>query len=971
MPVVFPQSAKSSIGLPVCSRLHDPRFLLIMAGSVGFRPISPAATVTSTANLQRVELPTFSGSTRLTATSFTSQVIGMFSRVQSWFFLNLLCVTAAVFVATDVRAVADDKPAAGDLVLLDNQVTRYQIVVPDQFPSPAIAESLTQVARLIQVAFQSNGADLPIVAESERVEGRPALFLGASHFAKQNGLDTSTLQDWSYVHRAIGQDLVIAGHDQPAQGETENPRRPNWDRIGTAKAVADFARQYLGVRFLYPDIAPYNPISAAEKIDMMASPAIEFLKLKTVKVPADLDVHFTPLLRLNTAHPAGGSFYDLAHNRFPRVDAVFGGHTWERAVPVEKYWETHPEYFAMISGSRQKPISGNAQYCISNPEVQELIYQDLASWFDRGYASVDLGQPDGFRQCQCEACARLYDSGDDWSEKIWLVHRNVAERLQQSHPGREVTMMSYILTANPPKTFREFPANTCIMLTGTNEEDMAPWRDTVVPRGFTGYIYNWCPNLGTRYTPMRTPGFVEAQVKRLAENRIQSLYRDGPGQLFGLEGPVFYVMGRMFDDPDQNSARELLKEYYEAAFGDPSTIFYMRSFYDQLYHAIALYSNHIGTRCNVWTYQPVQGEGRPRKTVQDPFQLIAFLYPPNLIASLDTDLRQAEKLARGDKVRTRLALIRMEFDYVRHLARVVHLYQAYQVVPDSGALNRLLDAIDARNAFIASLYDERGNGRQVGNWSHVLFPFAGHDAKHLRLAYDGYQEPYSNTCLNWDTQAMRNAPTVGSKRLVVATAKEAVSIGAAQWQQVDPHPLMLVPPLSRLPRQTTLRFLRDDTNLYLLGECELEPDHLTTFPALARDQNLNNQESIDIYIQPQLGNEVYYRFAVGAHAEAKYDAASGFVSDPIDPRFGKDDPTWNGQWQTESRIDSENRRWQVLVTIPFATLGVQSPAAGTSWRANFGRNHLLPRGVVDRSIWSSSVTSTDMDDRTLFGELAF
>ena len=52
-------------------------------------------------------------------------------------------------------------------------------------------------------------------------------------------------------------------------------------------------------------------------------------------------------------------------------------------------------------------------------------------------------------------------------------------------------MMSYILTANPPKTFKKFPANTCIMLTGTNEEDIAPWRDIAVPRGLTGYnFYN-------------------------------------------------------------------------------------------------------------------------------------------------------------------------------------------------------------------------------------------------------------------------------------------------------------------------------------------------------------------------------------------------------------------------------------------------------------------------------------------------
>ena len=69
----------------------------------------------------------------------------------------------------------------------------------------------------------------------------------------------------------------------------------------------------------------------------------------------------------------------------------------------------------------------------------------------------------------------------------------------------------------------------------------------------------------------------------------------------------------------------------------------MRSFYDQLYHAITLYSDHIGTRCDVWTYQPF--EGRRRKTVTDPFRLIGFLYTPRLLAALDADLTQAEQLA--------------------------------------------------------------------------------------------------------------------------------------------------------------------------------------------------------------------------------------------------------------------------------------------------------------------------------------
>lgn len=861
--------------------------------------------------------------------------------------------------------------SAAELNLLQNKQSRYQIAIPDQHASPGLREALQQTARLIQTAFLANGAEVPVVTESLRTADRPTIYLGDTQFSRSQSLNPAELRDWSYVIRVVGHDVIILGHDHPARGATEDSRRPNWDRIGTAKGVADFVREFMGVRFLYPELPPYQPLGAVAKVDLLASPAIEFLPMSTMQIPADFDLRKTPLLRANISHPTGCSFYDLAHNRFPRVDEVFGGHTWERAVPPETYWETHPEYFALINGTRLKPEGGNAQYCLSNPDVQNLIAQDLAGWLDRGYVSVDLGQPDGFRPCQCEACLKLYDTGTDWGEKIWIFNRNIAERVLKSHPRGQITMMSYIQTAQPPRSFREFPANTSIMLTGTNEEDVAPWRDVTVPRGFTGYIYNWCPNLGTRYTPMRTPGFVEAQVKRLAANRIQSLYRDGPGQLFGLEGPVFYVMGRMFDDPETHAAKDLLPEFCEAAFVSKSVAFHMRAFYDQLYHAIALYSDHIGTRCDVWTYQPLAGEGRPRKTVQDPFQLLAFLYPPQVLMSLDAELTTAESLATTDKVRTRLALIRGEFDYVRHLARVVHLHQAWQISPDAASRDRLLDAIDARNAYIASLFDARGQGRARGNWGQVLFPFPGHDAKHLRLAYDGYQEPYAATCLNWDTTAMRAAPTQGIKRATVIRVSSPPTLDDPRWNQIPRQELMFVPPLKKLPRVSAVRLMYDASHLYVWGEAELEPGHPDSFPAWNRDRVLSNQEAWELIVQPQAGSDVHFRLAVGANANSRYDAVVGLITDPIDPRFGKEDPTWNGAWDAVSRVDSQSHRWQVQLTIPFRELAVDAPESGVVWRANFGRNHQLPREQIDRAIWSSTLGSLRLSDLQNLGELVF
>jgi hypothetical protein len=852
------------------------------------------------------------------------------------------------------------------LTLLEEGRSDHQIVVPENAESPAVAAALAQTARLLQTAFQANGATVGIVPESGHDASKPALWLGDTKFARAQGIDVTRLRDWSYVLRVVGRDVVIAGHDHPARVRSDNPRRPNWDRVGTAKAAADFAREFLGVRFLYPELPGYTPVSGAAKIDLAATPALEFLPMARIEVPDTLDVAKTPVVRLNTAHPAGGSFYDIAHNRFPRVDEQFGSHTWERAVPAELFAE-HPEYFALVNGERLRPDGGNAQYCLSHPEVQERIYRDLASHLDRGYASVDLGQPDGFRECQCADCEALYGTGKDWSEKIWIFHRKTAERLQESHPGGQVTMMSYILTAAPPKSFTRFPENTGVMLTGTNEEDIAPWRGTEVPRGFTGYLYNWCPNLGTRYTPMRTPGHIERQVKRLAENQVRALQRDGPGQLFGLEGPVYYIMGRMLDDPARLHANDLFGEFCEAAFPDRSIAFTMRGFYEELYHAIALYSDHLGTRTDAWTYRPFPTDPRPRKTVTDPFQLLAFLYPPPVLANLEAHLAQAEGLARAPKVRARLALVRTEFDYVRHLARVVHLHQAWQVAPDGASWNRLLDAIEARNEFIAALYRP---GHQT-EWNHVLFPFPGHDAKHLRLAHDGYQEPYANTCLNWDTTAMRQAPPPEKRRLRVGSTTGDLALDSPAWEQAAAHPLTLVPPLSAMPRRASVRLLRDAHALHLRMEAELGEE--SRFPALARDAGLTNQEAFDICLVPDPARPLRYRLTQGVDPATRYDAVSGRIADAMDPRHGRDDPTWNGAWTSTTRVDGPGKRWHAHVVIPFAALEVDPPAAGMVWKANFGRNHALPRGRTDRAIWSvaTSMASGRLEDAASLGEIVF
>jgi len=76
---------------------------------------------------------------------------------------------------------------AGDLVLAAEGRSEYQVVLPDQYPSPAIGECLGQTARLLQTAFKANGVEVAVVPEGQRDPAKPAIYLGDTATARAAG----------------------------------------------------------------------------------------------------------------------------------------------------------------------------------------------------------------------------------------------------------------------------------------------------------------------------------------------------------------------------------------------------------------------------------------------------------------------------------------------------------------------------------------------------------------------------------------------------------------------------------------------------------------------------------------------------------------------------------------------------------------------------------------------------------------
>ena len=113
-------------------------------------------------------------------------------------------------------------------------------------------------------------------------------------------------------------------------------------------------------------------------------------------------------------------------------------------------------------------------------------------------------------------------------------------------------------------------------------------------------------------------------------------------------------------------------------------------------------------------------------------------------------------------------------------------------------------------------------------------------------------------------------------------------------------------------------------------------------------------------------------FAAGSVCAAEktwnYDAATGLIEDPLDPKYGQSDQSWNGKWSYE--VDRSNGLWRLFVTLPFATLGAECPAVGETWKINIGRES-GDNGAGGLSLWNPNFESRQFTSPAAYGKAVF
>ena len=448
------------------------------------------------------------------------------------------------------------RTASAELVLAENGQSAYQIVVADD-ASPSLKHGAEELQTFLQ---QMTGVKLPIVSDKQP-QGPKEIILGDNAHYKKLGLsiDIPSLGKEGYVLRTVGDNLVIVG------GALR----------GNMYGVYGLLEDHLGCRWFAPGVSriPKKAKLALSAIDDRQVPVLEYREPFTFEA---FDGDWCARNRMNS----GSGRLETRHGDKMRISSLC--HTWAWLMPTDKYFATHPEYFAMVGGKRQKD---NPQLCCTNPDVKRLCTEAVLQVMRSQPQNIvfSVSQNDWDNHCECPKCQEVAKREESQMGPVLELVNYVAERVEKEFPDKVVETLAYQWTRKPPKTVRPRP-NVIIMLCSieccfshslekcdsamnkTFRADIEAW-SKVAPRL---WVWDYVTNFGNYLQPfpnqrVRAPNirfFTAHNVKGIFE---QDTYDTADSELWGLGA---YMTAKLLWNQNYDADKamaEFLDGYYGPA----------------------------------------------------------------------------------------------------------------------------------------------------------------------------------------------------------------------------------------------------------------------------------------------------------------------------------------------------------------------------------------------------------------------
>ncbi len=282
--------------------------------------------------------------------------------------------------------------------LVENGKSSYSVIIPKN----ASPEETRAAEFLVTHISKISGCELPVIKTDEPVNENCIIISKSDEIKSPNGFSITNTE----------KNLVIKG---------------GLDK-GCIYAVSELLENYMGVRYYSPEY-------------------IVFPKTKDINIPIINISDSSP----NDYRNVHGNFvknqdYKDFHRLNDKSDMFadkYYVHTFNRLVPWEEYFETHPEYFAFMNNKRIID-----QLCLSNPDVLQIVIEKLKKEMklqpDKTVWSVS--QSDNFSYCQCESCKKIIEEEGSASGPIIRFVNQVAKEF----PDKIISTLAYQYSRKAP-----------------------------------------------------------------------------------------------------------------------------------------------------------------------------------------------------------------------------------------------------------------------------------------------------------------------------------------------------------------------------------------------------------------------------------------------------------------------------------------------------------------------------------------
>lgn len=345
-------------------------------------------------------------------------------------------------------------------------------------------------------------------------------------------------------------------------------------------------------------------------------------------------------------------------------------HSFSDLLNPNEYFDTHPEYFSLVDGKRQKE---HTELCLSNEDVYKIALEKVRKWIiDNPECDVFSVAQDEWMghfikmACECDECKKIDEENNSQSGSIITFVNKIAEVIKKEFPNKLIHTFAYQYSRKTPT--KVIPNDNVIVRLCNIEcswsrsieeskekdphsesakfyEDLLNW-SKITKRL---YIWDYAVNFRNYLLPFPNLRTIDKNIKLYKKLKVQGVLMQGNFSHGGggyLDELKSYVTARLLRD-DSEELDVLIKEFCDNYYG--------KNISNQVIAYINLWEDHV-KNFDMWLYDDADHPMFDEVMIDKSLILLKDAYQN---ADLDKKMR-VEKLLLGIEY---LILVRLELDY--------------------------------------------------------------------------------------------------------------------------------------------------------------------------------------------------------------------------------------------------------------------------------------------------------------------